>query len=251
MPETRQVMLVTGGSRGIGAAIVEGAIERGYDLCINYTRAASEAQALADKAVAARCKAITLQADVSDMKQVDAMFQEIDQTFGRLDVLMNNAGVIGKSGRFEDLSQERLRHTMDINMMGAIYCAKAAVARMSTEKGGNGGSIINMSSIAAVLGAPNEYIDYAMSKGAMDTMTTGLAKEVAALGIRVNAVRPGLIYTDIHASGGTPDRVDELAHLVPMQRGGEAREVANAALWLASEEASYVTGSFLNVSGGR
>ena len=153
--------------------------------------------------------------------------------------------------RLEDLDYERVKRIMDINLMGAIYCAKEAVQRMSLEHGGQGGSIVNMSSVAAQLGGPNEYIDYAMSKGAMDSMTTGLAKEVATEGIRVNAIRPGLIYTDIHASGGEPGRVDRLANLVPMQRGGSAMEVANAALWLVSDEASYVTGSFLNVSGGR
>lgn len=251
MSETPKVMLVTGGSRGIGAAIVEGAIERGYDLCINYTRSEAEAQALVDKASAAGRKAIAVQADVADSVQINALFNAVDQAFGRLDVLVNNAGVVAKATRFVDITEDRLKQMMDINLMGAIYCSKAAVARMSTTSGGQGGSIVNISSVAAQLGGPNEYIDYAMAKGAMDTMTTGLAKEVATEGIRVNAVRPGLIYTDIHASGGVPDRVDKLAHLVPMQRGGEAREVANAALWLASDEASYVTGSFLNVSGGR
>lgn len=244
-------MLITGGSRGIGAAIVEGAIERGYDLCINYTRAETEAKALADKAIAAGRHAITVQADVASAEQVGNLYGEIDKTFGRLDVLMNNAGIVAEPSRLEDLQEERIRRIMDINLMGAIYCARAAVKRMSTKNKGGGGSIVNISSIAALLGGPNEYVDYAMSKGAMDSMTTGLAKEVATDGIRVNAIRPGLIYTDIHASGGEPGRVDRLANLVPMQRGGSAMEVALAALWLASDEASYVTGSFLNVSGGR
>ena len=181
----------------------------------------------------------------------DSLYTAIDKTFGRLDVLMNNAGIVAEPSRLEDLEEERIRRIMDINLMGAIYCARAAVKRMSTQHAGQGGSIVNISSIAAILGGPNEYVDYAMSKGAMDSMTTGLAKEVATDGIRVNAIRPGLIYTDIHASGGEPGRVDRLANVVPMQRGGSAMEVALAALWLASDEASYVTGSFLNVSGGR
>lgn len=251
MTSSNKVMLVTGGSRGIGAAIVETAIDRGYDLCINYTRAEAEATALANKAIAAGLNAIAVQADVASAEQVETLYVEIDKTFGRLDVLMNNAGIVAEPSRLEDFEEERIRRIMDINLMGAIYCARAAVKRMSTQHKGNGGSIVNISSIAAVLGGPNEYVDYAMSKGAMDSMTTGLAKEVATDGIRVNAIRPGLIYTDIHASGGEAGRVDRLAHLVPMQRGGTAMEIALAALWLASDEASYVTGSFLNVSGGR
>ena len=251
MATSNKVMLVTGGSRGIGAAIVEGATERGYDLCINYTRAEAEAKTLAEKAVAAGRNAIAVQADVASAEQVEALYTAIDKTFGRLDVLMNNAGIVAEPSRLEDLQEERIRRIMDINLMGAIYCARAAVKRMSTQHAGQGGSIVNISSIAAILGGPNEYVDYAMSKGAMDSMTTGLAKEVATDGIRVNAIRPGLIYTDIHASGGEPGRVDRLANVVPMQRGGSAMEVALAALWLASDEASYVTGSFLNVSGGR
>ncbi len=251
MTTTNKVMLVTGGSRGIGAAIVEGAITRGYDLCINYAQAEQDANVLVDKAQAAGLKAIAVQADVGDTKQVNKLYESIDDAFGRLDVLMNNAGIVATPSRLEDLDEDRVRRMMDVNLIGAIYCAKAAVKRMSKQHGGAGGSIINMSSIAAVLGGPEEYVDYAMSKGAMDTMTTGLAKEVATQGIRVNAIRPGLIYTDIHASGGEPGRVDRLSSVVPMQRGGTAMEVANAALWLASDEASYVTGSFLNVSGGR
>jgi len=251
MSTSNKVMLVTGGSRGIGAAIVEGAIKRSYDLCINYTRAEAEAQALADKATAAGCNAIAVQANVAEAEQVEKLYTAIDQTFGRLDVLINNAGILEKAGRLEDLSPERVQRILDVNVMGIIHCTKAAVQRMSTNRGGSGGSIVNMSSIAAVLGAPNEYIDYAMSKGAVDSMTVGLATEVAEEGIRVNAIRPGLIFTDIHASGGDSGRVDRLAHKVPMKRGGSATEVANAALWLASDEASYVTGSFLNVSGGR
>jgi len=251
MQKTQPAMLVTGGSRGIGRAAVEQAISRGYDVCINYAESRATATELVNLAVKNNCRAFAFQANVGNREQVEAMFQAIDSEFGRLDVLVNNAGIVAPPQRLEEITEDRLQSILDINVSGALYCASAAVRRMSTRLGGSGGSIINISSIAAILGGPNEYVDYAMSKGALDSMTSGLAKEVAAEGIRVNAIRPGLIYTDIHASGGEPDRVDRLAHLVPMQRGGTAHEVANAILWLASDEASYVTGSFLNVSGGR
>lgn len=251
MPTERKVMLVTGGSRGIGRATTELAIKKGYSLCINYVQAEQEALALVELAKESGVDAIAVEADVSDKQQNDDLFKQIDDHFKQLDVLVNNAGVVAKASRLDEISESRLQRMLGINISGAVYCAAAAVKRMSTANGGKGGSIVNVSSIAASLGGPNEYIDYAMTKGALDSMTIGLAKEVATERVRVNAVRPGLIYTDIHASGGAPDRVDKLAHLVPMQRGGTALEVAHAILWLASNEASYVTGSFLNVSGGR
>ncbi len=251
MPTDQKVMLVTGGSRGIGRAVVELAIEQNYRLCINYAQAKREAESLLELAGKSGVEAIAVKADVSEKNQTDELFKKIDSRFGKLDVLVNNAGIVANASRLDAIDDDRLQKILGINISGAVYCAAAAVRRMSTASGGRGGSIVNVSSIAAQLGGPNEYIDYAMTKGALDSMTTGLAKEVASEGIRVNAVRPGLIYTDIHASGGAPDRVDKLAHLVPMQRGGTAREVAYAILWLASDEASYVTGSFLNVSGGR
>ena len=251
MNNDKKVMLVTGGSRGIGRATVELAIERGYNLCINYAQSGDAAMALVEQAQSAGLEAIAVQADVADKKQVDALFEEVQRKFNRLDVLVNNAGIVSKASTLEEITEDNLQRILDINVSGAVYCAVAAVKQMSTKHGGKGGSIVNLSSVAALLGAPNEYVDYAMTKGALDSMTIGLAKEVAVDGVRVNAIRPGLIYTDIHASGGEPDRVDRLANLVPMQRGGTAYEVATAILWLASDEASYVTGSFLNVSGGR
>ena len=251
MQNTKPAMLITGGSRGIGRAAVEQAINRGYNICINYAESKQQASELVDLATKNNCSAFAFQANVGNRKEVEAMYQAIDNEFGRLDVLVNNAGIVAPASRLEEITEERLQSILDVNVSGALYCASAAVRRMSTRHGGTGGSIINISSIAALLGAANEYVDYAMSKGALDSMTTGLANEVAAEGIRVNAIRPGLIYTDIHASGGDADRVDKLVHRVPMQRGGTAHEVANAILWLASDEASYVTGSFINVSGGR
>ncbi len=247
----RKVMLITGGSRGIGAAVAHGAIQRQYDLCINYHSDTAAATEIVAEAKKEGVHAIAVQADVGKPNSVQELFSRIDSEFGRLDVLVNNAGVVAPAARLDQIDDSRLRTILDINISGAVHCAAESVRRMSTAHGGHGGSIVNISSIAALLGGPNEYIDYAMSKGAMDSMTIGLAKEVATEGIRVNAIRPGLIYTDIHASGGEPGRVDRLASVVPMQRGGEASEVASAVLWLASDEASYVTGSFLNVSGGR
>ena len=230
MTSRRKIMLVTGGSRGIGRAVVELAIEQNYAVCINYAQAAEEAESLVKQAEQAGTEAIAVKADVSDKQQTDRLFEQIDTRFGQLDVLVNNAGIVGKASRLHDISEARLQNIVGVNIAGAVYCAAAAVRRMSTAQGGSGGSIVNVSSIAAQLGGPNEYVDYAMTKGALDSMTTGLAKEVATEGIRVNAVRPGLIYTDIHASGGEPGRVDRLAHLVPMQRGGTAMEVARAIL---------------------
>jgi len=247
----QQVCLVTGGSRGIGAATALLAARQGYAVAVNYAASAQAADAVVRQITDAGGKALALQADVAQEAQVLAMFAAIDRDLGRLTALVNNAGVVDVTARLEDMSVARLRRMFDINVLGAMVCAREAVRRMSTARGGAGGAIVNVSSAAARLGAPGQYVDYAAAKGAIDTFTIGLAKEVAAEGIRVNAVRPGLIETDIHASGGLPDRVRELAHQVPMQRGGSAQEVAQAIVWLLSPQASYTTMSLLDVSGGR
>ena len=246
-----EVMIVTGGSRGIGAATARIAAARGYDVCVNYRQdAAAAASVVADIEKAGR-RAIAVAGDMSSEKDVVNLFETSDAQLGPLKVLINNAGIVGAQSRVEDYTLERLQQMFAINITGAFLCAREAVRRMSTRNGGTGGAIVNVSSAAARLGAPNEYVDYAASKGAMDSMTIGLSKEVAAEGIRVNAVRPGLIYTDIHASGGEPGRVERLKEGVPMQRGGEADEVARVILWLASDESSYTTGSLVECSGGR
>ena len=246
-----EVMIVTGGSRGIGAATARIAAARGYDVCVNYRQdAAAAASVVADIEKAGR-RAIAVAGDMSSETDVINLFETSDAQLGPLKVLINNAGIVGAQSRVEDYTLERLQQMFAINITGAFLCAREAVRRMSTRNGGTGGAIVNVSSAAARLGAPNEYVDYAASKGAMDSMTIGLSKEVAAEGIRVNAVRPGLIYTDIHASGGEPGRVERLKEGVPMQRGGEADEVARVILWLASDESSYTTGSLVECSGGR
>lgn len=244
-------MLVTGGSRGIGAATALLAAERGWSVAVNYSTNSLAADEVVRQIRAAGGHAIAVQADVGDEAQVMAMFARVYAKFGRLDALVNNAGVVDVAQRVDGMTAQRLKRMFDINVIGAFLCAREAVRRMSTRHGGEGGSIVNVSSAASRLGSPNQYVDYAASKGAIDVMTIGLAKEVATEGIRVNAVRPGLIETEIHASGGMPDRVRELAPQVPMQRGGSAREVANAILWLMSDEASYTTLSLVDVSGGR
>lgn len=245
------VMLITGGSRGIGAACARRAARAGYDVCIGYVQHAAEAEALVAECRAHGREAIAVQGDVASEGDVENLFRESDARLGRLDCLINNAGVVAPQARLEDFSAARMRRIFDINVLGAFMCAREAVRRMSTRQGGAGGSIINISSAAAYLGSPDEYIDYAASKGAIDTLTIGLAKEVARDGIRVNAVRPGLIATDIHRDSGDPDRVARLAPGVPIGRGGSADEVAALVLWLASSEASFVTGSLVNCSGGR
>jgi NAD(P)-dependent dehydrogenase (short-subunit alcohol dehydrogenase family) len=245
------VMIVTGGSRGIGAATARIAGERGYAVCVNYRRDADAAQAVVADIEKAGGRAIAVAGDMSSEPDVINLFETSDAELGTLKVLVNNAGIVDTKGRVEDFTLERLQRMFAINITGAFLCAREAVRRMSARRGGSGGAIVNVSSAAARLGGPNEYVDYAASKGAMDTMTIGLAKEVAADGIRVNAVRPGLIYTDIHASGGEPGRVDRLKDGVPMQRGGSAEEVARVILWLASDEAAYTTGSLVECSGGR
>ncbi|WP_313038796.1 SDR family oxidoreductase [Stutzerimonas nitrititolerans] len=246
-----RVMLITGASRGIGAATARLAAAEGYALCLNFHHRADAAQQLLEELKSTGTQAIAVAADVADETQVARLFAAIDEQFGRLDVLVNNAGMLERQMRLEEMDAARLIRVFAVNVTGSFLCAREAVKRMSTRYGGKGGSIVNVSSIAAKLGAPNEYIDYAAAKGAIDSMTLGLAKEVAAEGIRVNAVRPGVIRTEIHASGGEPGRVERVKASVPMGRGGEAEEVAEAILWLAGEKASYTSGALLDVSGGR
>lgn len=246
-----KVMLITGASRGIGAATARLAAGQGYRVVINYQRNREAAETLVESTVTAGGEALAVQADVADEAQVRRLFAEIDAHFGRLDVLVNNAGMLEQQMRLERMSLERWQRVFATNVYGSFLCSREAIARMSTRQGGRGGVIVNVSSIAARLGAPEEYIDYAAAKGAVDSMTVGLAKELAGDGIRVNAVRPGVIDTEIHASGGEPQRVARVAASIPLGRGGQAEEVAEAILWLASEQASYTTGSLLDVSGGR
>ncbi len=247
----RQVLLVTGGSRGIGAATALLAARRGYAVAVNYATNAAAADEVTHRIRAEGGTAISVRADVGHEDQVLAMFARIDAELGPLTALVNNAGVVDVTARIDEMSVARWRRMFDINVMGTLICSREAVRRMSTRHGGSGGAIVNLSSAAARLGAPGQYVDYAAAKGAIDAFTIGLAKEVAGEGIRVNAVRPGLIETDIHASGGLPDRVRQLSHLVPMQRGGTAEEVAHAIVWLLSPEASYTTMSLMDISGGR
>jgi NAD(P)-dependent dehydrogenase (short-subunit alcohol dehydrogenase family) len=248
---TDNVMLVTGGSRGIGAATARLAASRGYAVCVNYHRNRAAADEVVGAIIAAGGRAIAIQADVSSESDVVGLFAACDAALGPVSALVNNAGVLETQMRVEAMDAGRLQRVFATNVVGAFMCAREAVRRMSTRRGGRGGAIVNVSSGASRLGSPGEYVDYAASKGALDTMTIGLSREVAEEGIRVNAVRAGFIYTDIHASGGEPNRVERVKTLVPMKRGGTADEVAHAILWLLSAEASYTTGAFIDVTGGK
>jgi NAD(P)-dependent dehydrogenase (short-subunit alcohol dehydrogenase family) len=245
------VMIVTGGSRGIGAATAKLAAERGYAVGVNYRTKRDAAEQVVRDIISAGGRAIAIGADVASESEVERLFATVDAELGVLSALVNNAGILERQTRVDAIDAARLDRIFATNVRGAFVCAREAVRRMSTARGGRGGAIVNVSSRAAQLGAPGEYVDYAASKAALDALTIGLAREVAAEGIRVNGVRPGIIYTEIHADGGEPGRVDRLGPTLPIQRGGHAIEVARAILWLLSEEASYSTGTFIDVAGGR
>ncbi|TGQ90149.1 SDR family oxidoreductase [Mesorhizobium sp. M8A.F.Ca.ET.208.01.1.1] len=251
MTTVQKVLLVTGGSRGIGAAICWLGAKAGYRVAVNYASNKAAADALVAEIKAGGGDAVAVRGDVGKETDIVAMFGAVDRAFGRLDAFVNNAGIVDVKARVDEMEVSRLERMMRINVVGSFLCAREAVKRMSTRQGGSGGAIVNISSAAATLGSPGEYVDYAASKGAIDTFTIGLAREVALEGIRVNAVRPGIIDTEIHASGGQPDRIERFRDLLPMKRAGTADEVAGAVLYLLSDAASYTTGAILNVSGGR
>jgi NAD(P)-dependent dehydrogenase (short-subunit alcohol dehydrogenase family) len=248
---TNGVMLITGGGRGIGAATARLAADRGYAVCVNYRLDSDAAEGVVDEIRSRGGPAVAVQADIASEPDVARLFDACDRHLGRLTALVNNAGILEQQTRTESIDRARLDRVFATNVFGAFSCIREAVRRMSTKHGGSGGAIVNVSSVAARTGSPGEYVDYAASKGALDTMTVGLAHEVAQEGIRVNGVRPGFIYTDMHASGGEPGRVDRVKQFVPLRRGGTADEVAQAILWLLSSEASFTTGSFIEVAGGR
>lgn len=245
------VALVTGGSRGIGRATAIQLAQSGYKVVVNYLQNKQAADEVVSIIRAHSGEALAIKADIADELQVMAMFAEIDKVYGPITALVNNAGILFQQSTVEELSAERINRVMATNVTGYFLCCREAVKRMALRHGGNGGAIVNVSSAASRLGAPGEYVDYAASKGAVDSLTIGLSLEVAAQGIRVNGVRPGLIYTDIHASGGEAGRVDRVKDLLPMKRGGQPEEVAEAIVWLLSDKASYVTGSFLDLAGGK
>jgi NAD(P)-dependent dehydrogenase (short-subunit alcohol dehydrogenase family) len=247
---TDRVVVITGASRGIGRAAAIAAAERGFRVVVGYASNQAAADEVVDQIERKNGKAIAVKCDVAHEKDILALFKTADE-FGTLGALVNNAGIVGPSVRVEDMSAERIQRMMAVNVTGSILCAREAVKRMSSRRGGKGGVIVNISSVASRLGSANTYVDYAASKGAVDSFTIGLGHEVAAEGIRVAAIRPGLIDTEIHASGGEPDRAHRLAPMVPMKRVGTAQEIANAIVWLISDEASYVTSAILDVSGGR
>lgn len=251
MPRMNPVLLITGGGRGIGAAVARLAAAQGWDVALNAVRDMASAQAVAAEVQALGRRALAVQADVSDEAAVRALFARVDAELGPLRGLVNNAGVVDIAQRVDEMSLARWQRMFAINVQGTFLCTREALRRMSTQHGGTGGSIVNLSSAAARLGSAGQYVDYAAAKAAIDTFTLGVAREVAHEGVRVNAVRPGIIDTDIHASGGQPDRVQRMAPQVPMQRAGTAEEVAQAVVWLLSDQASYTTGSVLDVAGGR
>lgn len=246
-----RTVLVTGASRGIGAACATKLAEQGFDVAVNYARDAKAAEQVAQQVRERGRRALVLQADVADEAAVSALFGAIDREWGRLGALVNNAGIVDMKSRFDEMSTARWRRMFDINVLGTVFCTREAVRRMSTRHGGAGGAIVNLSSVAAVLGAPGMYVDYAASKGAIDTLTLGLGRELATEGVRVNAVRPGIIDTEIHVASGDAQRAFTSASVIPMQRPGTAMECANAVAWLLSDDASYVTATVLTVSGGR
>jgi NAD(P)-dependent dehydrogenase (short-subunit alcohol dehydrogenase family) len=246
-----KVLVVTGGARGIGAATALLAAKRGYAVAVNYLQNSEAADRVVERIAKAGGKALAVAADVSVEEDVVAMFAETDRMLGRVTGLVNNAGIVDLRSRVEDMSAERIERMLAVNVTGSFLCAREAVKRMSSRNGGKGGAIVNVSSVAARLGGPGDYVDYAASKGAIDSFTIGLAKEVGGEGIRVNAVRPGVIRTEIHATSGDPGRVDRIASSTPLLRAGEAEEIARSIVWLLSDEASYITGALLDVSGGR